>query len=164
MPASSERIGCIRRWLNLLVSFFTFQRFEGELSTHPEVVTAWLTGKRLFLLDRSEQDLDTILECTFSIQQLINFYDTPHSVRDRWSVVAAALWRSVELIEENDFDAQDPIPDPREISKLMSFMSARIDEFRSLGFGHNPNCPVVTYIKAWQEDAKPPSSQAGDAL
>ena len=117
------------------------------LSTTPELVTDWLIGRRRFLLSRTEQDLDVILECSFSIGQLIDFYDTPNAVNNRKDWVAGALWRAVELLVEDDFDNRDLKPDSKNISMLLSFMSPRIAEFKSLGYGHDPNCPVAEYIR-----------------
>jgi hypothetical protein len=125
------------------------------LSDSPEIVTSWLTGARPYLLSRTEQDLDVILECSFSIDQLIAFFNTPNAVTDRKSWLAAALWRMVELIIEDDFDDLDPKPDPDAISILVSFISGNIGEFKSLGYGQDPGCEVLHYILDRQNDDDP---------
>ena len=122
-------------------------------SASPELVIEWLTGKRPFLLSRTEQDLDVILECSFSIDQLIDFYETPNSLMNRRYWIAAALRRTIELLVEGDFDELDPKPDSKVISMLTSFVSTHMAEFKTIGYGHDPNCPVIEYIELSCGDA-----------
>ena len=122
------------------------------LSDSPETVTDWLTGARPYLLSRTELDLDVILECSFSIDQLIVFFNTTDAIEDRKSWLAGALWRTVELIVKDDFDHLDPKPDPKTISMLAAFVTLHINEFKSLGCGQGPDCEVLQYIKDLQID------------
>ena len=114
-----------------------------KLHECPNVVRLWLTGQRPFVLAAREQDLDAILESTFSVDTLIEFYGTQGALLERRFWIAFALWRSMGLRidpdECGDYDAA-------ETDRLKAFISVNLKEFKSLGLGTDAECPLVRYI------------------
>lgn len=111
------------------------------------MVTAWLTGSRQFLLASTEQDLDVILESSFSLSQLMEFYDTPKSIRNRQHWVAGALWRTIQSVAESESEPSDLIRDENDFNRLVLFMATRLTDFGALGYGRDPNCLVTHFIQ-----------------